>query len=102
MSMNITLGVERTAMRQLWYDAEVHLRAMLRWALRAEIDVRSSLLYLLGNCPTVQLLVLKRCLRYFRKLEGSQRFVHQFIDAVRTNIDDTLLGTSVISFWPEL
>ncbi len=58
------------------------LRRMIRWSIRCPRSVRSSVLYLLGNCPSVQLLALKRCTRFFRKctpsddlLEDKIRFV---------------------------
>jgi hypothetical protein len=51
----------------VWYTAEILLRKMLRWALKSPRDTRCSFLYLICNCPTLQVLAFKRCVRFFRK-----------------------------------
>ena len=43
------------------------LRRMIRWAIKCPRSVRSSFLYMLCNCPSVQLLVMKRYVHFFRK-----------------------------------
>lgn len=87
MSQGFGLAVNRTEVASVWYDVEVHLRAMLRWALRLPRDMRCSLLYMFLHCPTVQVLAMKRCFRYFKKVAESTRFVSTFVDAVQSNID---------------
>lgn len=52
-----------------WRTIEVFFRKMLRWALKCKRDIRNSVLYILADCTSVQLLVFKRCLRFFDKLK---------------------------------
>ena len=59
---------------------------MLRWALQAKKDIRCSMPYFTSNVPTVQVLAIKRMIRYLENLEQHQRFV----SAVR---EDTLQAT---------
>ncbi len=48
-----------TASGRAFRDAEDFARELMRWALRAKCDVRNSVLYVLGNCESVQLLCHK-------------------------------------------
>ena len=73
---------------------------MLRWALRAPIDTRSSMLHLMGHSPSLQLLSQKSCVRFFHSLERHPRFASQFVEKVRAGIDWDLLGRSTLTWWP--
>jgi hypothetical protein len=83
--VDVNLGTA-SGIRAVWYQAEVLLRNMLRWALRLRNSPRSSFMYLFSNCPTVQLLVLKKCVRFFRKMENppvsERRFVASMYSAI--------------------
>ena len=68
----------------------------------SSVRIRSSLLAVLSNCPTVQVLVYKRCHRYFRKVEDEPRFITHFVQAVRSNVEDNLYGFNIISYWPQV
>ena len=50
---------------------------MLRWALSASKDTRISMLYLAANLPPVQILAIKRILRYIDKVNVSTRFISE-------------------------
>ena len=101
--MRLTLGTARSD-RAVWYTAEVLLRQMLRWALKTPTDIRSSFLYLICNCPTVQVLVFKRCIRFFRNCKQNEpdcRFVAQIANAVEeAGLTYADLGTNTLTFWP--
>ncbi len=48
---NARLGT--SAQKKLWLECEVHLRHMLRWAVACKRDIRTSLIYIASNCPSV-------------------------------------------------
>jgi hypothetical protein len=50
--VSFNLG-DTSTQQHVWYEAEVLLRNMLRWALKSARNMRSSFLYLLCNCPTI-------------------------------------------------
>ena len=50
---------------------------MLRWALSASRDTRIGMLYLAANLPSVQVLAIKRILRYIDKVDVSTRFISE-------------------------
>jgi hypothetical protein len=75
---------------------------MLRWALRLKRDTRLSLLYILANSPSLQLLGKKSCLRFFQSLESTPRFASEFVNKVHQRIEHRLLGTSPIIWWQKV
>ncbi len=87
---------------RVWVKAETLLRHMLRWALYAPADIRISFLYLASNCPTLQVLVWKRCYRYFKGLSDHPRFVSRFGQAVCSHIDAEHIGPSIFYYWGQL
>ena len=58
-----------TGTDKVWRAAELLLLAMLRWALQLPSDARRGLIYVAAGCPTLQVLVFKRCMRYFEGLD---------------------------------
>ena len=79
---------------RVWAKAETLIRQMLRWALYAPIDNIISFLYIASNCPSLQVLVWKRCYRYFKGLADHPRFVSRFGQAVCSHIDSEHIGPS--------
>ena len=61
-----------------------------------------SFLYLTCNLPTVQVLVLKRCIRYFKRMQATPRFVTKFYNSVHSMIEPSLCGKNTIFFWPSM
>lgn len=87
---------------RIWVKAETLLRHMLRWALYAPVDIRVSFLYMASNCPTLQVLVWKRCYRYFKGLADHPRFVSRFGQAVCSQIDSQHIGPSTFYYWGQV
>lgn len=96
------LSLNLTPCNRVWKEAEVQLRHMLRWAMVAPVNMRSSMLYVAGNCPTVQALVYKRCLRYFNSIETHPRFVTKFKHGLCSSIDATLVGPCSLYWWQDV
>jgi hypothetical protein len=68
-----------------WRAVEIFFRKMLRWALKCKRDIRSSVLYLISDSPSIQVLTFKRCLRFFSNLENPNvepRFVGKVMKGV--------------------
>jgi hypothetical protein len=79
--------------------AEIFARKMLRWVFNVENDTRKSIMYVVSNQTTVQILAQKAVYRFFKSLEENPRFTTSFISKIRTGIDPDLLGTSTITWW---
>ena len=47
------VGLSLDSGRDIFGQAEVFIREMLRWAVGAEVDMRTSLLYVLTNSTTL-------------------------------------------------
>ncbi len=62
-----------TACSRVFRDVEDFGRDMLRWALRAPRGSRNSVLYVVSNSASVQLLCHKACWRFFHSLEQHPR-----------------------------
>ena len=71
-----------TASGRAFRDAEDLARELMRWALNAKCDVRNSVLYVLGNCTSVQLLCHKQCWRFFDNLENFPRAATETVHAI--------------------
>ena len=82
--------------------AEDLTRDFIRWALRAKCDTRVSMLYLLSNCESLQLLCHKACWRFFRGLETYQRAATDTVHLIRSNrtIPPEHWGSNTIRWWP--
>ncbi len=97
--LEITLShCGNSAHAKLWIDCETHLRNMLRWAMMCKRDIRTSLLYISSNCPTAQVLALKRMFRYSCGLDKNPRL----ITTIRENIlpaERSLYGPNFFSYW---
>jgi hypothetical protein len=99
----ITLFKTRSAANADWYDIEVFYRKMIRWAMKCQRNIRTSVLYAVSGCSTVQSLVLKKCVRYFDKLsaESEPRFVNLVYQSiVEQSISVNELGMNMFNFWP--
>ena len=90
----------------MWRAVEIFFRKMIRWALHCKRDIRTSLLYVLSDSPSVQLLTFKRCLRLFEKLDDPNS-EERFVGKIKKGILDlplhekNLLGPNMFTFWPE-
>lgn len=75
---DIMLFQKRSAAHADWYELEVFYRRMIRWAMKCHRNIRTSVLYAVSGCATIQALVLKKCVRYCDKLsaEVQPRFVN--------------------------
>ena len=62
-----------TASGREFREFETFQRTLLRWALRAKCDTRSSMLYLVSKSASAQLLCHKACWRFFGGLERHRR-----------------------------
>ena len=74
-----------TASNRTFLELESFGRDLLRWALRSPMGTRNSLLYVLGNSESVQLLCHKQCWRFFRGLETHPRAASQLIQQIQSN-----------------
>ncbi len=93
------VGLSLESGRNIFGSAEVFIRDMLRWAVGADRDMRSSMLYVISNSTTLQLLCQKHCFRFFRSLARWPRFATQFVERVSRTIDIDLLGVSTLTWW---
>ena len=50
----------------------------------------------------MQVLVLKRCIRYFKRMHSAPRFVTNFYSSVHRVLEPILCGKSTIFFWPSM
>ena len=93
-----------TASSSTFREAEDLARDLLRWALHAHCDTRNSVLYVLGNSESVQLLCHKQCWRFFRSLEQHPRAATEFIRQIQQNgtIPPEHWGASTIRWWPDV
>ncbi len=77
---------------------------MLQWALKTFRDIRTSQLYLLCHCLTVQLLVFQRCVRFFYRLrvgDPDSRFVGGVAATIaEAGLQSDTLGPNMFTFWP--
>ena len=48
------------------------------------------------------MLAKKACLRFFTKLDQTERFASTFVVQVLTGIDHDLLGPSSLTWWPDV
>ncbi len=69
-----------TAAGRAFRDLEDFQRTLLRWALRAEVDTRNSMLYVAANSGSAQLLCHKQCWRFFQGLASHPRAATSFVD----------------------
>ena len=85
-------------------EAEDAARGFLRWAVRATCDTRNSVLYILSNSASVQLLCHKQCWRFFQSVERHPRAVTHTIHAIQANrtIPAQHWGESTIRWWPQV
>ena len=88
--------------KMVWRKVESLIHNMLRWALVAPRDTRTCFLHVVGNCPSVQALVWKRCSRYFRGVIEYPRFITKFQHAVLTHVDPEHLGLTTLRWWPQV
>ena len=86
--------------KMVWRKVESLLNTMLRWALVAPRDTRTCFLHVVGNCPSVQALVWKRCSRYFRGVADYPRFITKYQHAVLTHVDPENMGLTTLRWWP--
>lgn len=84
--------------------AEEFIRECLRWALRVKGDVRSSLLHVVGNSESVQLLCHKQCWRFFVGLESHPRAATDIVRTIQQNgtVPPEHWGTNTIRWWPHV
>lgn len=75
---------------------------MLRWVFDINYDTRKSIIYIISNQTTLQILAQKAVFRFFKHIQEHPRFVTTFIQKVRTGIDPDLLGVSTITWWDQL
>ena len=73
------MGMTMQSSSSVFREAEDFARDLLRWAVHAHCDTRNSVLYVLGNGESIQLLCHKQCWRFFRSLEQHPRAASQFI-----------------------
>lgn len=92
------------ASHRLFRDAERLVRKFIRWALRAKGDLRTSALYIFGNCTSLQLLCQKQCWRFFHSLKQHPRAASDTVHAIQscTTIPQCHWGASTIRWWPEV
>ncbi len=69
-----------TAAGHAFRDLEDFQRTLLRWALRAEVDTRNSMLYVAANSGSAQLLCHKQCWRFFGGLASHPRAASGFVE----------------------
>jgi hypothetical protein len=93
-----------TATGQAFREAEDAARGFLRWAVRATCDTRNSVLYVLGNSASVQLLCHKQCWRFFQGLDRHPRAATDMVRAIQANrtIPAEHWGGSTIRWWPQV
>ena len=77
-------------------------RDVLRWATRARCDTRNSVLYVVGNCESAQLLCHKQCWRFFNSLQQHPRAASDVVLAIQKNttVPAKHWGSSTIRWWP--
>ena len=93
-----------TASGAVFREIESFGREVTRWAIRAHGDTRNNMLYVLGNCESIQLLCHKQCWRFFRGLEQHPRAATTIVQAIQQNrtIPEEHWGPSTIRWWPEV
>lgn len=97
---NVETTLDQT--NAVFSKAEIFARKMLRWIFNIEYDTRKSILYVISNQTTLQLLAQKAVYRFFKSLNDHPRFTTKFISKIRTGIDPELLGTSTITWWDQV
>ncbi len=94
---NVEITLDQT--NAVFSKAEIFARKMLRWVFNFPQDTRKSLIYVVSNQTTIQILAQKAVFRFFRSIEEHPRFITTFISKIRSSIDPEFLGTSTITWW---
>ena len=94
---NVKITLDQT--NAVFSKAEIFARKMLRWVFNFPKDTRKSVLYVVSNQTTIQILAQKAVFRFFKSIEEHPRFITTFISKIRSSIDPEFLGTSTITWW---
>lgn len=92
------------AARGIFGDAERFANDVIRWALNVKRDTRVSVLHLLGNCESLQLLTHKQCFRFFKGLENHPRAASGYVQQIQRcdAVDAAKWGVNTITWWPQV